>query len=189
MSSSPVKFNAPTISLLAIISALGIVARMFIRITIIPDVLEITPGFLFSQLGGIIAGLPGGILVGAIVGMSGAISGGEFPLLPLIGNISLGVGTGWVFHVIKNRESKLYYLLVILGGGLIGGFIPSLIIVALTGSLEAAIIAAVIDCLQACLWAAVALFVNKVIVLPLAGHYLYPSEDVYQLDELEEVIE
>jgi hypothetical protein len=185
MSSFPIKYNTVTISILAIIAALGIVARMYIRITIIPEVLELTPGFVFSQLGGIIAGLPGGILVGAIVGISGATAGGEFPLLPLIGNICLGLGTGWVYHAIRNRENKLYYLLVILGGGLIGGFIPSLIIVALTESLEAAMIVAVIDCLQACLWAGVALFVNKIIILPLAGHYLYPSKEVYVLNEEE----
>ncbi|MGD2073135.1 MAG: hypothetical protein PVG65_06570, partial [Candidatus Thorarchaeota archaeon] len=73
MSSSQIKYNTVTISILAIISALGIVSRISIQIPIIPGILVLTPGFLFSQLGGIIAGIPGGFIVGAIVGIGGAI--------------------------------------------------------------------------------------------------------------------
>ena len=183
MSSVPLKYNAVTISVLAIISALGIVARIFIRIPIIPGILELTPGFLFSQLGGIIAGLPGGLVVGAIVGIGGASIAGEPPLLPLIGNICLGMGTGWVFHVITNRESRKFYILVITGGAIIGGFIPSLAIYALTESLEVSLFLALIDCFQACIWAIAALIVNQVIMIPLTGDYLYPAKDVYKLEE------
>ena len=189
MNSTSIDFNSVTISILGTIAALGIVTRMIIRFPIVVGFLEITPGFVFSLLGGVVGGLPGGIMVGAIVGIGGAMVGGETPLLPLIGNICLGVGTGWVFHVTSNRDSKLYYLLVIVGGGIIGGFLPSLDIVALTGSFEAALIVAILDCIQACLWAVVALFVNKLIILPLAGHHLYPPEEEYHLDNEDEVHE
>jgi LytS/YehU family sensor histidine kinase len=186
MSPFPVKYNAGTVSILSIISALGIVARISIQIPLIPGLLVLTPGFLFSQLGGIIAGIPGGFIVGAIVGIGGAIAGGEPPLLPFIGNIFLGLGTGWVLHVISDRESKMYYLLVILGGALIGGFIPSLIIYALTESIEMILLLAFIDCFQACIWAIGALIINRVVILPLASDYIYPSTNLHQLEEKEE---
>jgi hypothetical protein len=186
MSSVPIKFNAVTISILAIISALGIVARIYIQIPVISGVLVLTPGFLFSQLGGIIAGLPGGFLVGAIIGIGGAIAGGEPPLVPFIGNICLGLGTGWVFHVISDRESTKFYILVITGGAIIGGFIPSLAIYALTESIELTLFLALIDCFQACIWAITALIVNRLIMIPLAGDYLYPSMEVYKLEEEKE---
>jgi hypothetical protein len=156
---------------------------MFIRIPIIPGILELTPGFLFSQLGGILAGLPGGFVVGTIVGIGGASIAGEPPLLPFIGNICLGIGTGWVFHIISDRESMMFYLSVIIGGTLIGGFIPSFVIYALTESIETTLFLAIVDSFQACIWAIAALFVNKLIILPLAGNYLYPSTDGYQLEE------
>ena len=189
MSSSSIKYNAVTISVLGIVAALGIVARMFIQIPIIPGILVLTPGFLFSLLGGIIAGLPGGFVVGAIVGFGGASIANEPPLLPFIGNICLGIGTGWVFHVTSNRDTKMFYILVIIGGALIGGFIPSLAIYALTESIETTIFLALIDCFQACIWAIAALIVNRMIILPLASDYLYPSTEVFNLedDEVDEV--
>jgi hypothetical protein len=186
MSSVPIKYNAVTISILAIISALGIITRVFIRFSLFIGFVEITPGFVFSLLGGIIGGLPGGILVGAVVGIGGALAAAEPPILPLIGNICLGIGTGWVIHAKSNRESMSYYLMVIISGGLIGGFIPSLVIFALTESMDIALIWAIADCIQACFWAIVALFINKMVILPLAGHYLYPTGELYHLDNLEE---
>ncbi len=172
---------------LAMLAGFGIVVRMFVRIPVIPGLLDLTPGFLFSELGGIIGGLPGGALVGAVVGLGGAVAGGEPPLLPMIGNICLGVGTGYAIHLRPNRDSTIYAAMVVLGGGIVGGFIPSLtIFAAVTESIEVTLLFATIDMLQAFLWAFVALLVERAIVGPLAGHYLYPEMESYDLREVRE---
>ena len=87
MGQIPLQKNTVALTSLAILAAMGIVVRMFVRIPVIPGLLDLTPGFLFSELGGVIGGLPGGALVGAIVGFGGAMAGGEPPLLPMLGNI------------------------------------------------------------------------------------------------------
>ncbi len=157
--------------LLAFVAAIGIVVRMFVRITILPG-LELTPGFMFSELGGVIGGVIGGVLVGAIVGIGGALAGGETPLLPLIGNVCLGIGTGIAVFIDKTRSSPKYYALAVAGGGLIGGFLPSLVIYLLMIPLEAAVILAAFDMMQAALWAIVALIVYKIVIIPVVGTYL-----------------
>ncbi len=173
MASNSISQNTTLVTTLAILAAMGISVRFLVRIPIIPGLLELTPGFMFSELGGIIGGLAGGMLVGAIVGVGGAMAGGEPFLLPMIGNIFLGVGTGWAIHVNSDRDSVHYRIMVILGGALIGGFLPSITIFAFfTESLEAAIIVALIDCFQAGLWASVALFVEKSIRV-IIGNYIY----------------
>ncbi|MEM2142861.1 MAG: hypothetical protein QXQ81_06360, partial [Candidatus Thorarchaeota archaeon] len=148
--------------------------RIFVRITVIPG-LELTPGFMFSMLGGIVGGLPGGIVVGSIVGIGGAIAGGETPLLPLIGNICLGVGTGIGFYVDTNRNSLRYYTSVIVGGTVIGGFIPTLTIFS-GFEFVAALIPALADAFQAFIWAVLALLIDLRMVRPLLGPHLYLSE-------------
>jgi len=175
----PLKLNSVTITTLAMIAALGIIIRMTVRIPLVPEVVEITPAFMFSELGGIIGGIPGGLLVGFIVGFGGAMAGGEAWLLPLIGNVALGVGTGFVIHIISNRDSIKYALLTIIGGGIIGGFLATLgIMVFLLGiEFNLSVIPALIDMYQALAWAAVALLVDSFIIRPIMGQYLYPSED------------
>ncbi|MFQ5831841.1 MAG: hypothetical protein ACE5H4_03985 [Candidatus Thorarchaeota archaeon] len=174
MSSIPLQRNTVALTTLAMLAALGVVVRMFVRIPVIPGLLDLTPGFLFSELGGIIGGLPGGALVGAIVGLGGAVAGGEPPILPMIGNICLGVGTGYAIHLRSDRDSFTYAIMVLLGGGLVGGFLPSMtIFAAVTESIEVTFLYATIDMLQAFLWAFAALLVEKLVVRPLVGHYLY----------------
>ena len=187
MRSIPLQQNTVALATLAMLAALGIVVRMFVRIPAIPGLLDLTPGFLFSELGGVIGGLPGGALVGAVVGLGGAMAGGEPPLLPMIGNICLGVGTGYAIHLRSNRDSLLYVAMVVLGGGIIGGFIPSMtIFAAVTESIEVTFLFATIDMLQAFLWAFVALLVERALVRPLVGHYLYPEMESYDLQEVRE---
>lgn len=170
----PLRTNTITVTSMAMLAALGIVMRLFVRIPIVPGMLELSPGFLFSELGGVIGGLIGGAVVGAIVGIGGAIAGGEVPLMPLIGNVFLGIGTGYAIHITSDRNSAKYILLVILGGGLIGGFVPDMtVFLALSESLGAALLAAVLDALQGAAWAAAALMVEKLIVRPILGQYLY----------------
>lgn len=185
MRSIPLQQNTVTLATLAMLAALGIVVRMFVRIPVIPGLLDLTPGFLFSELGGVIGGIPGGALVGAVVGLGGAMAGGEPPLLPMIGNICLGVGTGYAIHLRSNRDSAVYATMVILGGGIVGGFIPSMtIFAAVTESIEITLLFATIDMLQAFLWAFVALLVERALVRPLVGHYLYPEMGALDLREV-----
>ena len=166
------------------IAALGIVVRMFIRIPVIPGFVELTPGFLFSLLGGVIGGVPGGIFVGAIVGIGGAMGGGEPPLLPMIGNIFLGIGSGLAIHVTKERNSRKYALMVVLGGGIIGGFIPTATVFAsLIDPIEVILAGALLDMTQGFLWAIVALFVERSIIRPIAGKHLYPEPEEPTPDE------
>jgi hypothetical protein len=180
----PVKFNTVTITTLAMVAAVGIIVRMTIRIPIIPEVVEITPAFMFSLLGGILGGIPGGILVGLIVGLGGAIAGGEAVLLPLIGNMALGLGTGFVIHVEQNRDSVKFAILTILGGGLIGGFLATfgIMVIFLGVDFIVAIIPAIIDLYQALGWAAVALLIESFIIRPIIGNYLYSSDDELLLE-------
>jgi hypothetical protein len=182
MSSIPLRSNTTALSVLALIAALGLVFRYAIRIMIIPDLIEITPGFLFSELGGVIGGIPGGALVGLCVGIGGALAGGEFSLIPLVGNIFLGIGTGYAVHITGERDSTKYFLLAVLGGGLIGGFIPDMtIFLFLSETIEAAFLLALIDMIQGFVWAAVAIIIERTIIRPIAGHYLYPDMGLKEL--------
>ncbi len=170
---------------LALIAAIGTVVRLFVRIPVIPGFVELTPGFLFSLLGGVIGGVPGGIFVGAVVGMGGTVGGGEPPLLPMIGNIFLGIGSGLAIHVTKERDSRKYALMVVLGGGIIGGFIPTATVFAsFVDPIEIILAAALLDMTQGFLWAIVALFVERRIIRPIAGNHLYPEPEEPTLGEL-----
>jgi len=154
MTQTPLRKNTVLLITLTLIASLGIFVRVFVRIPVIPGFVEITPGFLFSLLGGVIGGVPGGIFVGAIVGIGGAMSGGEPQLLPMIGNIFLGIGSGLAIHVTKERNSRKYALMVILGGGVIGGFIPTATVFAsFIDPIEVILAAALLDMAQGFLWA------------------------------------
>jgi len=183
MSIVPIKTNTVALTTIAMIAALGIVVRYTIQIPVIPNVVVLTPGFMFSILGGIVGGIPGGAIVGAIVGVSGALSGTEIPILPMIGNICLGIGSGYAIYLTK-RDNLKYYILVILGSGIIGGFIPTMTIFSsLVDPLVVNLIAASIDMAQAFLWAVVALVVERKIIRPIVGGYLYPEVELQELDE------
>ncbi|RDE13488.1 MAG: hypothetical protein C4K48_08260 [Candidatus Thorarchaeota archaeon] len=181
----PVRRNTVALTTLAVIAALGIVVRYTVQIPVIPNAVVLTPGFMFSLLGGIVGGLPGGITVGAIVGASGALSGSEVPLLPMFGNICLGVGSGCVIYFVR-RDTMRYYALVLLGSGIIGGFIPTMTVFSsLVDSLVVNLIAATIDMIQAFLWAAMALVVEKKIIRPIVGPYIYSEMKTEELDRKE----
>jgi hypothetical protein len=179
----PIQRNTVSLSILAIVAALGIVVRYTVQIPLIPNAVVLTPGFLFSLLGGVIGGIPGGIFVGAVVGVSGALSGTELPLLPMFGNICLGVGSGYAIYFSK-RDSLKYYVLVILGGGIIGGFIPTMTVFSsFVDPLVVNLIAATLDMAQAFLWTLVALIVEQKIIRPIAGQYLYSDDKIKELEE------
>jgi hypothetical protein len=182
----PIQRNTVALTTLAMIAALGIVVRVFVHIPLIFGVVDLTPGFLFSLLGGVIGGLPGGILVGVITGLGGAMAMTEPPLLPMIGNISLGVGAGYALHLVKNRDNLRYYLLVIIGAPIIGGFIPTFVLSLLYfDPLGIVLAAAIADTIQTLIWVFPALLIEKYIIRPLIGHYIYPQTEHLELDETE----
>ena len=182
----PIQKNSVALTTLAMIAALGIVVRVFIHIPLIFGVVDLTPGFLFSLLGGVIGGLPGGILVGAITGLGGAMAFTEPPLLPMIGNICLGIGAGYALHLVKNRNAFRYYIMVIVGAPIIGGFIPTFVISLLYFDPLAIVLAAAIaDTIQTLIWVFPALLVERYIIRQIIGNYLYPQIDQTILDEIE----
>ncbi|MHA3962410.1 MAG: hypothetical protein AM325_002615 [Candidatus Thorarchaeota archaeon SMTZ1-45] len=185
MSIIPVKSNTIALTTLAMIAAVGIVVRYAVQIPIIPNAVVLTPGFMFSILAGIVGGIPGGAIVGAIIGASGALSGTEMPLLPMFGNICLGIGSGYAIYF-ANRDDAKYYALVILGSGLIGGFMPTITVFSsFVDPFIINLIAASIDMIQAFLWAVIGLFIEKTIIRPIAGQYLYSDGKIRELSEKE----
>ena len=182
----PLRKNTVALTTLAMIAALGIIVRVFIHIPLIFGVVDLTPGFLFSLLGGVIGGLPGGILVGAITGLGGAIAFTEPPLLPMVGNICLGIGAGYGLHLVRSRDSYKYYFMVIIGAPIIGGLIPTFIISLLYFDPLAIILAASIaDTIQTFIWVFPTLILERYIIRPILGHYIYPDAETMDLDETE----
>ena len=182
----PLRKNTVALTTLATIAALGIVVRVFLHIPVIPGVVDLTPGFLFSLLGGVVGGLPGGILVGAITGLGGAIVLTEPPMLPMIGNICLGIGAGYALHLVTNRDSYKYYLMLVIGAPIIGGFIPTFVISLLYfDPLGIVVAAAIADTIQTLIWIFPALLIEKYIIRPLIGHYIYPETQQLELTETE----
>ncbi len=161
------------VATIAIVGALGAAVRLFVRIVVFPG-LELTPGFMFSELGGLLGGVPGGVLTGVIVGMGGAIAGVEEPVLPIIGNICLGIGTGIASRLKVGRDSWIFRITAMVGAGLIGGFIPTYLLFS-GFQFQVQLVPAVIDGCQAILWAAAALVVERTLVRPILGPYLYPE--------------
>jgi hypothetical protein len=183
MSIVPIRTNTVALSTIAVVAAIGIVVRYTIQIPVIPNAVVLTPGFMFSILGGIIGGIPGGAIVGAIVGAAGALSGTEIPILPMFGNICLGIGSGYAIYF-ANRDTMKYYILVFLGSGIVGGFIPTMTVFSsFVDPLVVNLIAATLDMMQAFLWVIIALIVEKTIIRPILGHYLYDDVDIQELSE------
>jgi hypothetical protein len=185
MSIVPIRSNTVALTTFAVIAALGIIVRYTIQIPVIPNAVVLTPGFMFSILGGVIGGIPGGAFIGAVIGISGALSGTEIPILPMFGNICLGIGSGYAIYFSK-RDNLKYYILVVVGSGIIGGFIPTMtVFYSFIDPLVVNMIAASIDMFQAFLWAVVALFVERTIIRPLAGDYLYSEVEIQELPDQE----
>jgi len=182
----PIRNNTVALTTLVMISALGIVVRVFVHIPLIFGVVDLTPGFLFSLLGGVIGGIPGGVLVGAITGLGGAMALTEPPLLPMLGNICLGIGAGCAIHPLSDRDNLKYYILVILGAPIIGGFIPTFVISLLYfDPITIVFAAAIADTIQTLIWVFPALLIEKYIIRPLIGHYIYPPAERLELDIIE----
>ena len=185
MSFVPIQRNTVALTTIAIIAALGMIVRFAIQIPVVPNLVELTPGFLFSILGGVIGGIPGGILAGITVGLGGALAGGSLELLTLFGNLFLGIGGGYAIYFAK-RDTMIYRIMVVLGAGLIGGLIPSMTLFAAVGvPFEVNLFFASIDMAQGFLWGVVALVVERTLIRPIVGSYLYYDVELEELDEQE----
>ena len=158
------------IVLLAFFAATGVIFRQ-ISIPIFPPFVSLTPGFLMPLLAGIILGPLGGALCGLFVGVSGALW--EFPIIPLIGNIALGLSTGIPsFH--RNRISPVLWMsLCVVSAMIIGGFLPTFIIEVLVIGFppSVAAVTASIDAFQAIVWVVVAILLVLSIVDPILNRY------------------
>ena len=103
----------------------------------------------------------------------------------MFGNICLGIGSGFAIYF-SNRDKLQYCLLVIFGSGIIGGFIPTMtLFYSFVDSITVNLVAASIDMMQAFLWAVVALIVERTIIRPILGHYLYSEVGIHELTEQE----
>ncbi|MFX0097172.1 MAG: ECF transporter S component [Candidatus Hodarchaeota archaeon] len=105
------------------LGALGIVLRSF-YLEITANV-QLTPGMIPPALAGMLMGLEGGFITGLIVGVYGALFSGEFPLIPLAGNMLLGIGPGIIYEIVDDRHTSLKSILYVLLTGFLGGFAPT----------------------------------------------------------------
>lgn len=161
-------------ALLALFAAIGIVLRQ-VAIPIFPPYVTLTPGFIMPLLAGIILGPLGGAICGIIVGISGALW--EPFLIPLVGNIALGLSTGIPAYFRHKMPPFLWMTSSILSAILIGGFLPTFtieifiygvppMIAALTASFDAG---------QAGIWTTIALFIFVGVIHPLLERYQRPN--------------
>lgn len=158
------------IALVAIFAASGIVLRQIAIPTFSPYV-TLTPGFLFPLLAGIVLGPIGGLLCGVFVGISGALW--EPFVIPLIGNIALGLSTG-IPSIFRHRIHRFSWILVcILSAVMIGGFFPTFCIEVLVFAVPTfvAILTASVDAVQAGIWVTVAIILAHTVVDPLLLRY------------------
>ncbi|MFX1301338.1 MAG: ECF transporter S component [Promethearchaeota archaeon] len=163
------------IALLALFTASGVIFRQ-ISIPIFPPFVSLTPGFLLPLLAGMILGPLGGALCGVFVGVSGALW--EFPLIPLIGNIALGLSTGIPSFYRNRRSPVLWMSLCVVSAMIIGGFLPTFIVEVLVVRFPPSIatVTATIDALQALVWVVAAILLVMSIIDPILDRYRRPNE-------------
>ncbi len=158
------------IALIAIFGATGIILRQ-VAIPTFSLYVTLTPGFIIPLLAGIILGPIGGALCGAIVGISGALY--EPILIPLIGNIALGLSTGIPTYFREWLNQYLWTILCVVSAISIGGFFPTFIVEVYIFAIPIPIaaITASIDAAQAGVWVSLALLIVHNIVNPLLSRY------------------
>jgi hypothetical protein len=147
-------------------AAVGILLRQVAVPTSLPFV-TLTPGFTMPLLTGVALGPIEGLVCGLIVGIGGGLT--EPVLLPVLGNIALGLSTGVPSLVRGRLPYPLWASLCVVSGSLFGGFLPTFsieVLVFLVNPIAAAA-AAVADGLQGMAWAIVAVLLDKTAVQPL----------------------
>jgi hypothetical protein len=152
--------------LLAMLAAVGILLRQ-VAIPTSLSFVTLTPGFTMPLLTGLALGPIEGLVCGFIVGISGGLT--EPALLPVLGNIALGLSTGFPSLVRGRLPYPLWASLCVLSGSFFGGFLPTFSIEVLVFLVHpiAAMAAAVADGLQGIVWAIVAVLLDKTAVQPL----------------------
>ena len=163
------------VTILALFSAVGIILRQVAIPTFSPYV-TLTPGFVMPLLTGIVLGPLGGLLCGVIVGMSGALW--EPILIPLLGNIALGVSTGIPTYYRHKLSRVSWTLICILSAVIIGGFLPTFVIEVLVFGVPmiVAALTASVDAVQAGIWVVVVIILAQRIVDPILLRYRRTSQ-------------
>jgi len=159
------------VALLALFAALGVVLRQVAIPTASPFV-TLTPGFTIPLLTGIVLGPIGGFVCGLAVGISGAIW--EPAIIPVIGNIALGLSTGIPTLARRRLPCLLWASICFISAIVVGGFLPTFGgeiiygIVPLAAALDASI-----DAAQAAIWVIIALLLDARIIQPLLKRLLH----------------
>lgn len=165
------------IALLAIFAALGVVLRQLAIPTWSPYV-TLTPGFTMPLLTGMVLGPIEGVVCGLMVGISGAFAPIPEPvLIPIIGNIALGLSTGLPALVRERIPHPFFIGICLVSAPLIGGFLPTFgveTLVFLEHPIGAAI-AASLDAIQAIIWVGVALFLDIGVIQPILNRTFAPA--------------
>ena len=165
------------IAILAVFSAVGIVLRQVALPTFSPYV-TLTPGFVMPLLSGIILGPLGGVLCGIFVGISGAFW--EPFLIPLIGNVALGISTG-IPSYFRHKLHKISWItMCIISAMIIGGFLPTFSVEILLFGVPIFIAAltASVDAVQAGIWVVVAIILAQGVIDPILLRYRRPSTNL-----------
>jgi hypothetical protein len=159
------------IALLAIFAALGVALRQVAIPTASPYV-TLTPGFTIPLLTGIVLGPIGGFICGLAVGISGAVW--EPAIIPVIGNIALGLSTGIPTLARKRIPYIVWASVCFLSAIVIGGFLPTFSGEIIYGIVPiAAAFDASIDATQAAIWVIVALLLEARVIQPLLERLLH----------------
>ncbi len=138
------------VAVIGVLSAAGLALRT-VAVPVTVNV-QITPGMIAPILSGILLGLWPGISTGIIVGSYAAVFSGEFWLIPFIGNVLLAVGAGLTSDLTKkNRVGVFEISMMIISPTVIGGFIPTFIIMSLIipGAFILALLSGVFDMINA----------------------------------------
>jgi len=161
------------LALLVVFSALGIALRQ-VAIPTYTLFVNLTPGFIIPLLSGMLLGPLGGIFCGVFVGMSGALW--EPFLIPLVGNIALGLSTGLPSYFRHKIPYSLWLILCLIFAICIGGFFPTFAVEVFVAQIppSVAILSASIDAVQAGLWVIIAFFILRGVVKPLLNPYRQP---------------
>jgi uncharacterized membrane protein YeaQ/YmgE (transglycosylase-associated protein family) len=151
------------IVLTALLAAIGIALRT-IAIPIFSNV-QLTPGMIAPILCGMLLGLWPGITTGFIIGLYAGLVSGEFILIPLIGNICLGLAPGIITEINNKTDEKIRAFLYTITSGLIGGFLPTFgISLWLIPNLYLASIYGIFDLANAIIAAIIALVIWKILI-------------------------
>ncbi|MFX1563150.1 MAG: hypothetical protein ACFFDP_07570 [Promethearchaeota archaeon] len=159
------------VAVLAIFAALGVVLRQVAIPTASPYV-TLTPGFTIPLLTGIVLGPIGGFVCGLAVGISGAIW--EPAIIPVIGNIALGLSTGIPTLARRRLPYLLWASICFISAIVIGGFLPTFGGEVIYGIVPiAAVLDASLDAAQAAIWVIIALLLDARVIQPLLERLLH----------------